>query len=301
MELLAVIVGGAVILGVLIDMVITVIGVSGGHGLISSTVSRALWKVYLRAFRRNDSHEFLRTAGPAIFVVITVVWAALLALGWTLVFTPATALGPGPQPEGILQKLDAAAALVWGGISPQVTSETQPWSFVSQIAAFTGLALASFGLAYALPVVQGVVRWRRLARLLHALGGEHGDIRTTEAIDEEPVTHLFLVNLVGDLAQTTEEIRAYPIVPFFHSKTEDAVMSLGVARLNDYLDRHHPDQSSVPHSVTIPLRKIIDELLEVIQQYFLPRDHSLKDAEDKTRWRSQMITEWRKHDGWDLE
>lgn len=298
-ETLVAVVGAVLVVATLIDVVITVIGVSGGHGVVSRVVSRTIWRVMRGRSGGGRSHEIIRLAGPAIFVAITITWGVLLIGGWTLVFWNGEALSPTDDNGSIgwWDRIDHSTALVFGGSAPLVQSDTQPWSFAARIARFSGLGLSSFGLAYALPVVGAIVRIRRTANDIAAVAGADGRIETTAQLDgDDSVAHLYLINITSDVSDASQLTNAYPILPYFHSAQRSTSLPLQVARLNDYLARRDPERSSVPESVCAPLSAAIDSLLDVIVEHFLrsaPGGH-----DDRDERRAAIIRAWCRHDGW---
>ncbi len=289
-----VVVGLGIVVITLVDMVATVIGVSGGHAWISRTVSRSVWSGAAALHRRAPSHAALRIAGPAVVVGITLVWTLSLVLGWAVVFAADGALRStdGDGAVVITDVADHAAAMVLGGSSPLAGSDGQPWSLLSRAARFTGIGLTSLGIAYALPIVGAVVRYRRVARSMSSLGGRDGDLMTTAWLDgHDSVVHLHLINLTADLAQVAEEIRAYPVVPFFHSREPDAAMAVAVDRLHRFLQRRSADHTTVPSSVVEPLEQALEGVLEVIRAHFLA---GAVDGDDARA----TIDAWLDRDGW---
>ena len=299
-DVLWVSIGATVVVLTLIDIVATVIGVSRGHGIVSRVVSRTMWAGGLAVHRRRSAHWLLSALGPAIFVAITLAWAALLILGWTLVFLPDAALSPTNEITiGWWDRIDHACALVFGGSAPFAQAGGQPWSFVARLARFTGLGLASFGLAYALPVVGSVVRFRAAARLTASLHPDRHIIDTAHIDGSESVTHLHLINLTTSLNQLAQEVNAYPIVPYFHSTEESAVVPIQLRIVDEYLDRRDPDDSSVPDSVIIPLTSAIDAMLDQVAQHFLPVGLDVPD--DRAERRRALIDAWLERDGWTVD
>lgn len=294
-----VVVGAFLVTATLVDIVVTVIGVSGGHGMVSKWVSRTVWRLARSVAKGGHKHDVLRAAGPAIFIGITMAWAVLLVVGWVLVFWPDAALSPSEDAGliGLWDRFDHSASLVLGGSTPLATSDEQPWAFVARLARFSGLGLASFGLAYALPVVGAVVRIRRAATGIDVVGGDDRHIETTARLDGgDSVAHLYLINVTGDLCDAGQLTNAYPILPFFHSKQPSTSLPVQVARLDAYLARRDPSSSSVPDSVTEPLARAIDSLLEVVGAHFLAGDPGFPADPDERR--SAIIAAWCEHDGW---
>jgi hypothetical protein len=58
----------------------------GGSGHLSDTLMRSVWRVFRRVSSRNSGT--LSLSAPTALVTIIVSWAALLAVGWALVYWP---------------------------------------------------------------------------------------------------------------------------------------------------------------------------------------------------------------------
>lgn len=298
LDVVLVTLGALVLLATLVDVIATVIGVSSGHGVVSAVTSRGTWRLFRRI---NGGRGILRRiAGPTIFIGITLVWAGLLISGWVLVFSPEGALVTNDAAGvGQWDRWDHASALIFGGSSPVVDAGGQPWSFVARLARFSGLGLASFGLAYALPVVGAVVAARGVAGTVHSLSGRDGVLESTARRDgDDPVIHLFLVNLAGEISDLVQRVHAYPILPFFHASDTRMSLSVQMRELNRFLDSSVGSET-VPESVKATTRQAIDQLLDLVERHYLPG--GAPRTADHDRSRSERLEAWCRHDGWELE
>ena len=288
---------GAVLVAlVVLDIIVTVLGVSGGDAVISRIASRGLWMLGARVHKWRPSHGLLRMVGPASFVLTAVSWAVILVVGWMLVFWPDPALMPDGAPHiTISDRLDHAASLILGGSSKTAQIASQPWSLIARLANFSGLSLASFGLAYALPVVGAVVSMRATARTISSLDGLHGSLQETATADGgDSVLHLHLINLTSSLTLLSQQIHAYPLVQFFHSKERRATLSVQIHDLQTFLeDKTSTDM--IPESVMHPLQSAVDGLIVIVGAFFCGQE--LVD-EPPPDGRMSTIERWVRLDGW---
>ncbi|MEJ7800748.1 MAG: hypothetical protein WKF60_09520 [Ilumatobacter sp.] len=205
-------------------------------------------------------------------------------------------------PIGWLDRFDHAGSLILGGTSTTVESGGQPWSTIAGLARFNGIALVSFGLAYALPVITSVVSLRTTARNIDivadsavVLAGSFDDD------DEQEVewTGEFLLAVTSQLVQLTQEVKAFPIVPFFHATSRDSALAPNLLVLDEFLSGRG-EADPPPMSLRRPLERAIDGLLDVIDRHFLPRGLDLPErADDPARWRRALLEAWGAHDLWD--
>lgn len=295
--------GVIVLVAVLIDMIVTVLAVSAGHGLMSNLISRSLWGALRWFHRRRPALNILSAAGPLVIVLVTIAWGLAFLGGWVLVFWPNGALSPTDGGTiGWLDRFDHAASLILGGTSTTVESGGQPWSTIAGVARFNGIALVSFGLAYALPVITSVVGLRATARNIAIIADSAAELAGSFDDDVEQEvewTGEFLLALTPQLVQLTQEVKAFPIVPFFHATSPDSAMAPNLLILDAFL-AGRGDADPPPTSLRRPLERAIDGLLDVIDRHFLPRGLDLPAREDDpARWRRVLLEAWCAHELWD--
>lgn len=303
MSTVMVVLGVLVVVAVLIDMIVTVLAVSAGHGLVSNLVSRSLWRVLRWFHRKRPGLNILSAAGPLVIVIVTVAWGFAFLVGWVLVFWPQGALSATDGGAiGWFDRFDHAASLILGGSSTTVESGGQPWSTIAGVARFNGIALVSFGLAYALPVITSVVGLRATARNIDIIAEDADEFAQMIDADHDhdlEWTGEFLLGMIPDLVQLTQEIKAFPIVPFFHATSRDSALAPNLLVLDEFLSGRG-DADPPPMSLRRPLERAIDGLLVVIDRHFLPRDTEHPDPDDdRARWRRAVIETWCHHDLWD--
>lgn len=316
MDAVVVAIGVLVVLATVVDMILTVLAVSAGHGLVSQSISRAVWSAIRLVHRRRPRLGLLSGAGPIILLLAPITWGFLFLFGWLLVFWPSAAL-TATDPAGTVgwfDRFDFASTLIIGGSSTTVEAGGQPWSTIAGAGRFNGVALVSFGLAYALPVIASVVRLRGLARSIDVIGPRphhpdgHPDDQETDGDpdvdsgaydwDDDDWPDDFLLLLVSPLTALTQEIKAFPIVPFFHAAEADSALAPNLLALQRFLDGRDRDEPL--RQLERPLQRAIDGLLDVVTRHFLLGDDDFPDAaSDPGAWRIAVLEAWCRADVWD--
>ena len=301
-DTIIVIIGVVVVLATFVDMILTVLAVSAGHGLVSQTICRIVWSTLRVVHRRRPELRILSAAGPLVLILVPVAWGFLFLFGWVLVFWPPDALAP-LDPGGTIgwfDRFDHASTLVVGGSSTTVEAGAQAWSTVAGAGRFNGVALVSFGLAYALPVIGSVVRLRGLARNIDVIGPRPHDPDNDHGAfdwDDDDWPDDFLLLLITPLVTLTQEIKAFPIVPFFHAAQPDSALGPNLLALQRFLDRRDRDEPQ--RRLERPLQRSIDGLLEVVAHNFLLQGDDVGDAGDRPdEWRIEVLEAWCRADVW---
>lgn len=142
-----------------------------GHGPVSKTVMRLIWRASRRAGARGS-----RLSGPAAMVMVIGTWTSLALVGWALVYWPHLSEGfsydPGLAPGRRGDLLDALylsvvtiTTLGFGDIVP-----TTPWLRVlTPIEALLGFVLLTAAVSWVLQVSPVLTRRRALALRIDTL------------------------------------------------------------------------------------------------------------------------------------
>lgn len=169
------------------DVVLTVLGVvlvllglrdmyhsllhPSGKGAISHSVMKVVWLL-----SKRTGHRFGSLVGPAVMVAVVVLWVALQAVGWALIYVPHVpegfAYSPGVNParyndlfEALYISLVTLATLGFGDVVA-----TGPWlRMAAPLEALTGFALLTAALSWFTQVYPPLSRRRALALELKGL------------------------------------------------------------------------------------------------------------------------------------
>lgn len=329
MEVVARILGVALITFALVDATTTVLGVGAGRGPVTRYVSRSLWWLFRQVHPRVGGQRFLSFGGPVILFSVVATWMILTVAGWALIFGPEGALVTAGEAEPVpgLGRLYFASATILGRGSPLYQPVGNLYQTLEQVAGGMGLALFSLGIAYIIPVVNAVVHKRKVAAYISALGHSPRQLLDRAWTDEGGfgVLRLHLIALGPMVNELAERHLAYPVLFYFHSVERHTALAPSIAVLDEtltLLDCCTPEVRFQPTSV-VPLRAAISEFLQTLYKAFIEADPEplpdpdvpglrdiglplIDDAEidvafegleDRRRLLRAMIT----HDGWAWE
>lgn len=199
---------------------------------------------------------------------------------------------------GELDRLDHAVALILGGSSPLVAASSPPWTLEERVTRFSGVALTSFGLAYALPLVGAVDGARSTARKISALAPDDGGLEDTSNLDgADQVLPQHLVNLTDELNRLSQQIYAYPILPFFHADAPGAAIAWQRRSVCRWVDQYDADDPLVPPAAAQPLERALGAVLDVYASHCLPS--SVRDSfpDGGSERRAAVVELWNGYDG----
>ena len=202
-----------------------------GRGVLSRQITRAVWQVFRHVGTR---HERLSLAGPMAFVTVIATWAALLVLGWALVFWPhmpgSFRFDPGVEAAGgsdfvhaLNVSLVTLTTLGFGDITP--TSDAL--RLILPLEALLGFGLLSASISWLVSIYPALSRRRSLAYEISLL-------RAAEAEDNLPLDALrpdaaarILAELTSRLVAVERDLVHFPISYYFSAA--DPRFSLPVA------------------------------------------------------------------------
>lgn len=261
MGVVSVVLGGAILVLVGLDVAWTTLAVGGGAGPVAGRVGRILWRAGRRRRVRGATRPL---SGVGIALATLAVWVAMLWAGWTLVFTgSATAV----------QAVDGASASIAERIyftgyvistlgNGEFVPVGMPWQLLADLASLSGLFLATLAITYLVTVVQSASDRRQLALRVSGLGSRAGEVASALA-----GTPGLADTLAGHVVQLAERHLAFPIIHYFHASERVAAAPPALALLDDAVlllehgweDAHTPD----PHVVT-RLRAAMDRFWHTI-------------------------------------
>lgn len=173
--------GAALMLLILADVFLTVLYARMGTGILSRRVARLAWKLFRAGSaplgRRRGA--VLSFCGPAILVLLLVVWALGLALGAALVIHPD--LGTGVRASSGSTPTDFAAALLAGGSSLSIVGagdfspDTAGYRLFYLFNSVVGGSVLSLTLTYLMQVYTALRSRNVLGLKLHLQTAETAD------------------------------------------------------------------------------------------------------------------------------
>jgi hypothetical protein len=282
LDIVLVVVGSAIVLAVLYDLVATTVSLSAVRGPVSTRISALLGSIGSRPSNRRLA-PLQRVLGPALLIGILVGWLTTLALGWSLVFSAEGALSSTtdePQQSSDVRWVDALF-FVFGRLVGTGSSDLEPaeawWSTALAMLTLSGVILLTLVIAWILPVVAAVVQKRALASKISALGGTPQDIILGSWTGRDlGDLNLHLLPIIDELTVLAQRHLAYPVIHYFHTTAQRTAVAARIAALDEALtliDAAGLDdvdrRTGLDVSVTRPLRQAISDYLSTLEYVFI--------------------------------
>jgi len=228
---------GVLIVGFAVaDQLWTTLAVGNGAGPMTARVVGGLWRMALRHHDQRR-HGFLARVGVPIVMLTVVLWALLLWLGWSLVFSAtdtglvvSATMAPASVADQVYFAGYTIMTLGNGGYKPTGTF----FQLATDTASATGFFVVTLSITYLVPVVSAVVQRRQLASQISGLGFTPGRI-VTQAWSGGgfPTLPLQFVSLSSIISTVAQQHQAYPVLRVFHSKQLQTATTPAVAALTE--------------------------------------------------------------------
>lgn len=281
--------GGVLVLTALWDVFHTLWNPSG-QGPVSRLTMRGVWWV-----SRHLGTGGGRLSGPAAMVLVIASWAALVAVGWALIYWPHVpdefSYSPGLAPEARSNFLDAlylsvvaVATLGLGDIVPAAPV----LRLLVPLEALLGFALLTAAVSWVLQIYPALTRRRALALRLDA-------VRRAETADilpqlEPPTAARLIIDLADGVSQVYVDLLQYSETYFFRDANPRSTLARSLPyglKLTDAAQRS--ESPDIRHAGTV-LRGVLDDLTEVLDEQFLST--GLDTAGVLAAYRRDQSTAW---------
>jgi len=236
-----------------------------GRGMIARTVVRGAAAMARRAPRRAGTLGLL--AGPLSYIAVLATWAALLAVGWALVFLPQMPQGfhfaPGLDPAQHSGFLDAfyvsltnLTSLGYGDISPA----SPLLRLLGPIETMFGLGLLTASISWLLSIYGAISRRDSLAHEVHLVKEAEERMGEKLADGDPELLGAMLAQFSDELIRTRRDLIHFPIVHYFRTEDEERALAGLLPFLGSLADE--AGEESRPHSLRVRaeiLRMAIDD------------------------------------------
>lgn len=226
MNLLVQGVGLGLVLLACADICLTVLFPGIEYSLLSMAFSKGLWRFFQLATRLSPqrTHQVLVYSGPALIVLLVVIWVSLLVTGFALMVWPslgsAVQASEGPTPTGF------ATALYYSGYSlttlgtGDLAPKTPGYQLLMVIEAALGFSIFTLTITYLLSVYTALIRRNTLALSLRHRTAETADaaemLARLGAGGNFTTAQQDLSELARDFMYLLSSQQSYPILFFFH-------------------------------------------------------------------------------------
>jgi len=243
-----------------------------GRGMIAR---RVVWGMASLARRRPGRSGTLGLlAGPLSYIAVIATWAALLTVGWALVFLPQMPQGfhfdPGLDPathSGFLDALYVSlvnlTSLGYGDISPAASF----LRVLGPVETFFGLGLLTASISWLLSIYGAISRRDSLAHEVH-LAKEAEDRLGEKLADADPeLLETLLAGFSEQLIRVRRDLIHFPIVHYFRTEDEERALAGLLPFLGSLAEEAGEESRS--HSLRMRaeiLRMAIDDFADTLRR-----------------------------------
>jgi hypothetical protein len=212
-------------------------------------------------------------AGPLSYAAVVATWAALLAVGWALVFLPQLpdgfTFGPGLDPAEHTGFLDALyislvnlTSLGYGDISPA----SPGLKLLGPVETMFGLGLLTASISWLISIYGAISRRDSLAHEVH-LAKEAEERLGEKLADADPeLLEALLASFAEQLIRARRDLIHFPIVHYFRTEDEERALAGLLPFLGSLVDEAGGEER--PHSLRVRaeiLRMAIDDFAETLR------------------------------------
>lgn len=242
-----------------------------GRGMVARTVVRAVaWMA--RKLPRSGTIGLL--AGPLSYVAVVTTWAALLALGWALVFLPQLpdgfnfdpALNPAEHAgffDALYVSLVNLTSLGYGDIAPA----TPLLRMLGPVETMFGLGLLTASISWLISIYGAIARRDSLAHEVH-LAKETEERLGEKLADADPaLLESLLAGFAEQLIRARRDVIHFPITHYFRTEDEERALAGLLPFLSSLADEAAEDDR--PHALRVRaeiMRMAIDDFAETLRK-----------------------------------
>jgi hypothetical protein len=181
---------------------------------------------------RLPSHRVGLLVGPLSYAAVVAVWAALLAVGWALVFMPQLpdgfAFDPALDPSEHAGFLDALyislvnlTSLGYGDISPSAAA----LRILGPVETLFGLGLLTASISWLISIYNAISRRDALANEVH-LARETEQRLEEKLADADPrLLEGMLASFASQLIRVRRDLIHFPIIHYFRTEAEERALA----------------------------------------------------------------------------
>jgi hypothetical protein len=242
-----------------------------GRGMVARRVVLAVAWV-ARKLPRGETIGLL--AGPLSYVAVVGTWAALLAVGWALVFLPQLphgfnfdpALNPAEHDgfsDALYVSLVNLTSLGYGDISPA----TPLLRVLGPVETMFGLGLLTASISWLISIYGAIARRDSLAHEVH-LAKETEERLGEKLADADPaLLESLLAAYAEQLIRARRDVIHFPITHYFRTEDEERALAGLLPFLSSLADE--AAEKDRPHSLRVRaeiLRMAIDDFAETLRK-----------------------------------
>ena len=242
-----------------------------GRGIIARRVVLGVSGLARRLPGRKGTLRLL--AGPIGYGAVVATWAALLAVGWALIFMPQLpdgfTFGPGLDPAEHTGFLDALyislvnlTSLGYGDISPA----SPVLKLLGPVETMFGLGLLTASISWLISIYGAISRRDSLAHEVY-LAKEAEEQLGEKLADADPeLLERMLASFAEQLIRTRRDVIHFPITHYFRTEDEERALAGLLPFLSSLVEE--ASEEGRPHALRMRaevLRMAIDDFAETLR------------------------------------
>jgi hypothetical protein len=231
-----------------------------GKGTLGRLIMRTVWAAFRRMARARRGAFAL--AGPTALLVVISSWAALLILGWALIFWPhigrelhaLTAVHPGTFVEALHTSLVTITTLGFADVIPHAG-----WlRVVTPLEALLGFGLLSASISCLLLIYPAISRRRSLAYEVSLLVEAEGQTGVALELLEPASAAGIYAELTSRLVAVERDLVSFPISYYFAELDERFALAALAPRLHELAERG--SRTDMPESARLRAWMLLEAL-----------------------------------------
>ncbi len=291
MSTLMIVIGLLVVAGASVDALWTTLWPDGGAGPLTERASTIIWSV-AHALAGTKRDWLLSIAGPFILSATVLMWIALLATGWLLVF--------GAEAQAVLNARTLQSADLTGRVwfvfytmftlgNGDYTPNGSAYQIAGVATVASGMVLITLAITYVLSVISAVVQKRSFASQVSSFGESAEEfVATTWDGTSFGALAPHLAALTSSLGVLAEQHQAYPILHYYHAGSREkagapavVVFDEALAIFEDAVVKDYRPEPAGLHSA----RRTVSSYLQTLRSAYIgPADQPLSPPDlDKLR------------------
>ncbi|MDT0645110.1 hypothetical protein RM545_00265 [Zunongwangia sp. F260] len=278
MSTLLIVIGVIVITLVTIDMLSTILRMSGG-GFISNFAAKGIWKTIFALSKRNGHSPILSHAGFFIVISLFVIWIGLIWMGYSLIYLSSASSVVDTAtllPSNWVGKIYFVGYTLSSLGNGDLKSGGDAWRILSNVMSLHGTFLVTLSISYIIPVLDAVIKKRTLSAYIWQLGRTPEElIRNCWNGKDFSILHDQFQSLHTMILEHSERHLAYPVIRYFHSNELKYSAPLCMAILDEVVtiqEVYEIDKSDKAYNWKI-LKKSLNSYLDILSSsYVQPTD-----------------------------
>jgi Ion channel len=264
---------GVVLIGLALRDIFDVLFHPLGRGTITRRVVRGMAALARRA-PRGETGTLGLLVGPLSYIAVVGTWAALLAVGWALVFWPQLPQGfnfdPQLDPAAHAGFLDAIyvslvnlTSLGYGDISPA----SSLLRILGPIETLFGLGLLTASISWLISIYGAISRRDSLAHEVHLAKQAEERLGEKLADGDPALLETLLAGFAEQLIRARRDLIHFPIVHYFRTEDEERALAGLLPFLGSLVEE--AGEENRPHALRVRaeiLRMAIDDFAETLRK-----------------------------------